>query len=130
MDLADVIRRLADTYSSHGQHEKALQEYKEEAEIYKTLKRNLDYAQSIRRVGETYLYLDSHESALKYTREYLSVAREIDNKLEMQRAYTTLGRCYLNNYITQSLACDGKSREEDLGLAEKNFRKSLNMTEE
>ena len=70
--LASACKSLGDFYTQTGDFNKALKEFKQEADIYHQQKNQLKYAIANRWIGEAYLGLEDFDNALKHVEMYMS----------------------------------------------------------
>lgn len=75
--LAIACKNLGDYYVQQSDYNKALREYKQEAEIYEQQNNKLKHAIANRWIGESYLGLEEFEAALRHVEVYLSEYRVI-----------------------------------------------------
>ncbi|KAI4471123.1 tonsoku-like protein [Holotrichia oblita] len=122
MSLITACIKLAEYYFTTNKYDLAIAEYVKVGMLYKALNKPIDYAQCNRMIGEAYSHLKQYNKALKHQNIHLKIAIEEANKLEEQRAHATLGHTYLTRY-------EDVQNIEDLGLAEKCFKKSLAICE-
>lgn len=70
--LAVAHKNLGDWYHENQQYEKALECYKDEANVYESMGKRLEKAKAHRMIGEMYMLLEQFDDALKYELSYLS----------------------------------------------------------
>lgn len=73
--LAVVCKSLGDWYHENQQYDKALECYKEEADVHQSLGNNLEKAKAHRMIGEMFMLLENYDEALKHEQIYLSKYR-------------------------------------------------------
>ncbi|VVC96343.1 unnamed protein product [Leptidea sinapis] len=118
---AEACNELAAFYYEHTRYSEALEEYKNEAAVYKELGLRLEWGTCNRMIGEMYMFLAEFDKALKYEERHLAVAKELSNLVEEQRAMATLGRIYL----LQGQSSEDEESKTSLSAAEKAFMKGL-----
>ncbi|XP_050669315.1 tonsoku-like protein [Leptidea sinapis] len=118
---AEACNELAAFYYEHTRYSEALEEYKNEAAVYKELGLRLEWGTCNRMIGEMYMFLAEFDKALKYEERHLAVAKELSNLVEEQRAMATLGRIYL----LQGQSSEDEESKTSLTAAEKAFMKGL-----
>lgn len=69
--LAVAYNNLGDWYHENQKYEDALECYKQEADVYKSLGKRLEEAKAHRMIGEMYMLLEKFEDALKHELVYL-----------------------------------------------------------
>lgn len=146
--MAISCNQLGDFYNQQGKYNEAVKEYKQEAQIYTSMGKELETAKAKRMVGEMFTLLCDYDAAKDHINDYLSeflilrfffltlnkhvcleIAKRLKNQVEEQRAYATLGRVHLLH--GQSLADSSASGAmEQLKQAEKSFLRSLLLIKE
>lgn len=130
--LAEACSKLGNFYNMQGKHDKALEEYKETAEICKSLSMRMDEGRAYRMIGEVLAVKAQYDDSLKYENLFLKIAKEQKDLVEMQRAYATLGRSYLLKAEDEN--DNGEkgdiSKNEDFKSAERAFLKGLLICKE
>ena len=114
------------------QYDKALEEFKEAAEICKNNSMRMDEGRAYRMIGEALALQSKYDDSLKFEHLYLKIAKEQKDLVEMQRAYATLGRSYLlkaEDEHDNNENCD-ISINEDFKSAERAFLKGLLICKE
>lgn len=72
--FAMLCNKLGDYYTNVEALEDALEEFKEEAEVYMTLKMEMEKGRAHRMVGETFMLMANYEEALKHENIYLGMS--------------------------------------------------------
>ncbi|EDV40736.1 uncharacterized protein Dana_GF23769 [Drosophila ananassae] len=127
--VAISCNQLGDFYNQQGKYNEAVKEYKQEAQIYTSMGKELETAKAKRMVGEMFTLLCDYDAAKDHINDYLKIAKRLKNQVEEQRAYATLGRVHLLH--GQSLADSSASGAmEQLKQAEKSFLRSLLLIKE
>lgn len=131
--LAEACSKLGSFYMQQSlQYDKALEEFKEAAEICKNHSMRMDEGKAYRMIGEVLALQTKYDDSLKYENLYLKIAKEQKDLVEMQRAYATLGRSYLlkaEDEHDNNENCD-ISKNEDFKSAERAFLKGLIICKE
>ncbi|XP_057663004.1 tonsoku-like protein isoform X1 [Diorhabda carinulata] len=122
--LVAIYAELSELYMKSGQFERAVEEFKALAEIYKLEHNQIEYAKANRGIGEAYLGLNNYTKALEHQKIYLNIAIMEKNNPEIQRAYATIGHIYLTIHL--ETPTDSK---ENLNAAFKYFMKSMRVCE-
>ncbi|KAH8270318.1 hypothetical protein KR018_007724 [Drosophila ironensis] len=127
--VAISCNQLGDLYNQRGKYHEAVKEYRQEAQIYASMGKELETARAKRMVGEMFTLLCDYEAAKDHINDYLKISKRVKNQVEEQRAYATLGRVHLLH--GQSLADTSASGAmEQLKQAEKSFLRSLLLIKE
>ena len=131
--LAEACSKLGSFYMHESiQYDKALEEFKEAAEICKNNSMRMDEGRAYRMIGEALALQSKYDDSLKFEHLYLKIAKEQKDLVEMQRAYATLGRSYLlkaEDEHDNNENCD-ISINEDFKSAERAFLKGLLICKE
>lgn len=126
---AEACSKLGDYYMNEGTLDKALEEFREAGEIFRSISMRMEAAKADRMKGEVYMKLMRYQDALKCVKSYLKVSKEENNLVEIQRAHTTLGRCYLmiaeDRFAANGNVGDVITNDEDFKAAEREFLKGL-----
>lgn len=131
--VADACSKLGSFYMKESlQYDKALEEFKEAAEMSKNLSMRMDEGRAYRMIGEVLALQEKHNDSLKYENLYLKIAKEQRDLVEMQRAYATLGRSYLLKAEDENANSENGdiSKNEDFKSAERAFLKGLLICKE
>lgn len=70
--LALACKNLGNWYHENQDYNKALENYREEAEAYQILGKPMEKAIAHRMIGEVYMLLEDFDQALQHERIYLS----------------------------------------------------------
>ncbi|GAB0095582.1 Tonsoku-like protein [Sergentomyia squamirostris] len=125
--FASSCHNLGNFYHETGQYDKALEEYKAEAEKWKSLKIRMKYGIAHRMIGEIMLMLGDVQESLKHEHQYLKIALEENDDIEVQRAYATIGRVFLFKGQNLTYKECVAERQKALKEAERAFLKSLTI---
>ncbi|XP_059614206.1 tonsoku-like protein [Phlebotomus argentipes] len=128
--IATSCHNLGNFYHESGQYDKALQEYKAEAEQWKVQKNQMKYGIAHRMIGEMLMLLGDVNKSLKHEHQYLKIAQEEKDSIEVQRAYATIGRAYLLKGQNLTEKESAAERAKALKDAERAFLKSLSICRE
>lgn len=128
--IATSCHNLGNFYHESGQYDKALQEYRAEAEKWKNSGIRIKYGIAHRMIGEMLMLLGDVNQSLKHEQQYLKIAQEEKDSIEIQRAYATIGRAFLlkGQNLTEKESINEKTKA--LKEAEKAFLKSLSICRE
>ena len=114
---AEVVSSIAKIYLASGIYDKALENYLELLNFYRSAKDRNGEAFTLGYIGDIYSNIQSGKNALKYLKEALRIAEEINDDVRISTILNSLGGVYIE------IIKDYKSAEEyysrALSLSEK-----------
>ncbi|XP_030076066.1 tonsoku-like protein [Microcaecilia unicolor] len=120
---ATLCNQLGEVLAKNGQFQVAIEEHRQELQIFEGLCDPIGCAVANRRIGECFAELGNYEAALKHQHRHLDLARSVSDDIEEQRALATIGRTHL--YMHEGGQTDGT-----LEAAENAFLKSLAIVDD
>nr|XP_033789816.1 tonsoku-like protein isoform X2 [Geotrypetes seraphini] len=123
MEEAALCNQLGEILAKNGQFQEAIEEHRQELQIFEGLCDPIGCAVANRRIGECFAELGNYEAALKHQHRHLDLACSVSDDTEEQRALATIGRTYLYMY-------EGSQTDRTLEAAENAFLKSLAIVDD
>ncbi len=109
-ELGTIYKNIADVYSSMGDNQNAILNYKNAIPILKAENDSIHYADALENIGDEYNLLFKPDSALLFFKESGAIYRALDYKLGIAYNLGNIGLAY-------ALKGDNEIAERNIGLA-------------